>query len=296
LVTTASDVPVQVTVGVGRAPLQGVHIGTAVIDIGTEGIELCSPTGAGEDLIEWPEGRTNVDILGASGHIYERRWVTFALTPLDAAVPQIEHLPNQIERLTKRLANGTAQAAAVESLRRVGTPAVPRLIELLLDQAESREARYGAGCALGRIGGTEVVDPLLAALLDPDAHVRRGAATGFHSLSREYSNERVRLALTRSLQDHADRVDWISAMAVAEHGDPSVIPALMTLAQSPHTDVVDAAFYALAGVGDESLVPFIERVINGEDGRDYGPLTPNVRLAARRAKAAITSRANRRSR
>jgi hypothetical protein len=292
LVTTASDVAVQVTVGVGRRPRRGTHIGDVVLDLGSEGVEICSPPEPGEDLIDWPSGRTDVAILGPSGNIYERRWVTFALTPRDAAAPHTEDLPNHVERLTKRLANQTAQAAAIESLRRIGTPAIPRLIELLLDKAESPEARYGAGCALGRIGGSQVVDPLLAALSDRDVHVRRGAATGFRSLSRKYSDERVRLALTRSLQDHADRVDWLSAMALAELGDARVIPALVTLAQGPHTDVVDAAFYALAGVGDESLLPFIERVINGEDGRDYGLLTPNVRLAARRAKAAITARAS----
>jgi hypothetical protein len=50
---------------------------------------------------------------------------------------------------------------------------------------------------------------------------------------------------------------------------PVVRPVFVPLLPS----TLDGAFYALASVGDESLLPFIERVINGQDGRDYGLLT-----------------------
>lgn len=291
LITVASDTTVKITVGFGGRPARGEQLGDGVITVGPTGLEIGVPPTGGEALLDWPAGRTRVAVFGPPGDPYERAWVALALTPLDALPPRPAGEAERIARLTALLGIPTAQESASESLRRIGAPAVPRLVEMLRDRALSPDARYGAASALGKIGGEEAVAALVDALSDAQPRVRRGAATGLLSLPRQFSSDQVIAALTRALSDHEDRIDWAAAMALGRLGDGRAIPVLVAVLDGGRDDLADAALYALAEVGDTSALPAIERALARCDSRGYGIMTPNVRLAALRARAAIEARA-----
>ena len=78
-------------------------------------------------------------------------------------------------------------------------------------------------------------------------------------------------------------------------GNNQTVPALVALLDGPNPGAADAALYALGVLRDESVLPIIEAVLGGQDGRDFGVLTPNVQLAARRAQQAIAARKSGRS-
>lgn len=96
-----------------------------------------------------------------------------------------------------------------------------------LNQLKSKHAstRLAAVERLGRQGGATVVEPLAAALADPDPAVRCLAAQG---LGRAKSPEAVH-ALVSSLKDPEPEVRVASAKALQDTGHPGAIPALVGL-------------------------------------------------------------------
>jgi HEAT repeat protein len=108
---------------------------------------------------------------------------------------------------------------------------------------------------------------------------------------RPHVDDRVLDALMSALNDHEDRVDWGAALSLGYLGDRRAVSALTALVQSEHVAVIDAALVALGAIGDPSVLPLVERIAAGQDGRNHGILEPNVRGAARRAVADIKGRA-----
>lgn len=70
--------------------------------------------------------------------------------------------------------NADLRNGAMEALVAFGGEAVPRLLQLLVD--ENEEVRNFSAVMLGNIGNHEAVDALVRALRDPDINVRHGAA------------------------------------------------------------------------------------------------------------------------
>jgi len=272
IVKTDNDVAVDVSIGFNGPPPRGSTIAESVIEVGRAGLEVNSLPGVGDELMEWPPGRTRVVVYAPPGDPYARRWVAIRLEPLDAAPPSGEEEPARIERLVAQLGVRPARDAAVNSLRSIGPPARQRLIITLRDHSLTPDARYGAAQALGYIGGAETVEPLLEALADPHPKVRRGAATGFKSLPPSDSDQRVVAALIESLDDHEERIDWLAAMALGRlgAGDTRAIQELVKVAQGTRIDVIDAVLYVLAEVGGASVLPLLERIVSGADERDFG--------------------------
>lgn len=96
-----------------------------------------------------------------------------------------------------------------------------------LNQLKSKHAstRLAAVERLGQQGGATVVEPLTAAMSDPDPRVRCVAAQG---LGRTKSAEAV-AALVAGLKDSETEVRVAAARALQDTGHPSAIPALVAM-------------------------------------------------------------------
>ena len=98
------------------------------------------------------------------------------------------HRVNQlIGELKDRDANRKVRDDAAEALVRIGPPAVKPLIAVLKDQrgdvrSTASQARSKAAQALGEINDRRAVEPLTAALNDPDLDVQRNVAAALFVL------------------------------------------------------------------------------------------------------------------
>ncbi len=120
-------------------------------------------------------------------------------------------------------------------------------------------------------GASEVREPLLRALEDPDLEVRREAAV---SAGRVQLRDAVPL-LQEWLDDPEPDVRSVAATALGEIGDPRPIPDLVRALGDQNTAVRRAAVGALLRTGDESVTTPILGRLDDED--------PEVRIDAAQA-------------
>jgi HEAT repeat protein len=93
----------------------------------------------------------------------------------DAAIiaPQsVSHTDDELDRLLERFLEG--EAGTLGELVAVGEPAVDGLVAMLAQLQLTVAQRFMAANALGAIGSTRAVEPLIAALADAIRHERRG--------------------------------------------------------------------------------------------------------------------------
>jgi hypothetical protein len=293
-VTVASDTAVCVTVGTGGGQRRGERLAESLLMLSAAGLDLGDPPSGSDVLIAWPAGRTQVVVYGPAGDPYARTWIRLMLTPLDATAVSDETLDAQIKRLAARLGNNVSQHAAAATLKRIGDPAKPLLKSMLADKQRSAEERFGAAHALSLIGGPDVVESLLTALTDPHPWVRRGAANAMYELPRPLKDDRIVPALLAAMYDDGERVAWVATLALGRHGDQRALPALTAVLDGPPSELDDAALYALVDIGDSSILPVVQRVLERCERGEWGPFTPNVRIAAERARDGIQKRSRRR--
>ncbi len=185
----------------------------------------------------------------------------------------------------RMLAGGPAQQAeAIETLEGAGSEAAPVLAAVLRDQRRSSaEVRCLAAELLGKVGGGWEATPasLLAALEDPDAHVRSvvSAALPKASVPAEMAvPELVELlgreqnpVHVRALSEYADAAKpglpvllemlanaqldsetrWNAARAIGKIGAEAAdaVPALVTALQDPAATIREHAAEALGDIG-----------------------------------------------
>jgi len=91
------------------------------------------------------------------------------------ATPKGRKHADQIDRLVDLIGNEqfSIRVAATKELIEMGPPAIPALLEVLREGLWF--TRECAARALGRIGGDEVIEPLLECLQDENVGVRRSA-------------------------------------------------------------------------------------------------------------------------
>jgi HEAT repeat protein len=98
-------------------------------------------------------------------------------------VPREYHAdPNEIEAEINRLRRThkttdkddfrDAIFEGMQALQRIGKPALPRLIDLLLDENEWQGLRARVAGTLAMIGDPTAIPPLIKTLRDPDAFIR----------------------------------------------------------------------------------------------------------------------------
>jgi HEAT repeat protein len=220
---------------------------------------------------------------------------------------------------TFRLVSGdtediTAWQDAAGALARLGAPALDPLINALRD--ENSTVRAWSADALGQMGSAQAVEPLIAALSDADVQVRidatvalgkigdpRAAEALVARLSDPQEDEHVRMDAARALghvvtgevfaplvaalDDPAIEVRRQALWALAESAGPHAVDLLLARITDPEACIRHAAVHALAGVGDENLIPLLERIEHQDQGRCRAVL---VRETARYAIECIKKR------
>jgi HEAT repeat protein len=188
----------------------------------------------------------------------------------------------------------TAWQDAAQALARLGAPAVEPLIRALRD--ENSTVRAWSAHALGQMGIPQAVGPLIAALADADLQVRSDASVALGKigdasaaealvarLSDPQENELVRMDAARALgnvvtgavfaplaaalDDPAIEVRCQALWALAESAGPRAVDLLLARITDPEACIRHAAVHALAGVGDENLIPLLERIEHQDQGR-----------------------------
>ena len=140
------------------------------------------------------------------------------------------------------------RAVAAEALVKIGTPAVPALIQALRDRSEN--VRFAAAEALGKLGDPQAVPALIQALGDSDWYVRRAAAEALVKIGTPAVP-----ALIRALGDSDSDVRAVAAWALVKIGTPAVPALIKALGDWWSENVRRAAAEALGDLGDPQAVP-----------------------------------------
>jgi hypothetical protein len=199
---------------------------------------------------------------------FEGKWIT----PDERAEIIKQRYATEVETLISTLKDATAtpeqKSRAENRLIDIKEPAIGPLIAEL--KGKDRGMRGTAAVLLGKIGGKEVLKPLVAALEDEDACA--GAATGLG-----YVRERGAVdELIKALQDE-DAVR-AAAEALGKIGDVRAVDPLIKVMLDFYEDDAThaAAAKALGLIGDRKALGQLQEVME----KDKNPL---VRDAAREA-------------
>jgi len=160
-----------------------------------------------------------------------------------------------VERLDQASGYGV-----VQTLVKLGQPAVEPLITALRDPRPL--VRMHAAEALGQMQDTRAVEPLIAALKDSQDSLRTSAARALGQLGDVHAVE----PLIGVLRDPQRIVRTAAIEALGHLGDVRAVEPLMHLAwdgydETDRANEIDAnAILALGKIGDERLLPKLERV------------------------------------
>jgi HEAT repeat protein len=187
----------------------------------------------------------------------------------------------------------TAWLDAAEALTRIGEPALGPLVAALAD--EHWLVRASSAIALGQLGDLRAVVPLVATLSDTELQVRLDATEALSKLGdpdaidavtallndpAEHELVRAQAAralgqlvrgevlapLVSALDDPSVDVRCQALYALAESAGPVAVDLLLARTTDPNTYVRHAAVTALGRVGDESLIPLLERIAQHDQG------------------------------
>ncbi len=134
----------------------------------------------------------------------------------------------------------------------LGGAVVRRLVEFLTPSAGrgTPPRASSAARALGALGDAQAVDPLLAALRDPDEIVRWAAAEALGALG----DARAVEPLLAAVRDPAGHGRGAAAQALGALGDGRAVEPLLAALRDPDDHVRGAAAQALGALGDGRAV------------------------------------------
>ena len=175
---------------------------------------------------------------------------------IDMTSPPIaEH----IARLNDK--NEEVRRANVDSLIKIGIPAVRALVEALTVTDSS--VRWRAAYILGKIGDVSVVPALVELLKDERPNIRLCAVAAL----RKFGIPAIPV-LIETLADTDITVRSDAALGLVRIGD-SAIPALLDTMRSPDAQARTFAIYAMGRIGNVSTLPIIIEALQDEDDRFY---------------------------
>jgi HEAT repeat protein len=140
--------------------------------------------------------------------------------------------------------------SAAEALARIGSAAVPELLQSLKHPAAV--VRFRAAWALGMIGSDadqEVVPPLIKALGDHDKHVRHLAAYALGEMGPRAQSAAV--PLVAALRDPVAAVRKQAAASLRRIG-AATVPALIEALKDKRSETREAAAHALSLLGPDA--------------------------------------------
>ena len=158
-----------------------------------------------------------------------------------------------IESVSVSSSDYLLRQAAVEALGRIGDS---RALEPLLEVLQDREwkARWSAIYALGRIGDEQALPFLHRCLLEEeDTILRKSAAVTLGQLHRRESVA----ALSKGLSDEDWQVRWAAVYSLGQIADASVWPRLLEVLHDSQDTVRREAARVLGRLGDARAVPYL---------------------------------------
>ncbi len=143
--------------------------------------------------------------------------------------------------------NSSIRNSAVQSIVKIGKPAVPSMINCL-DNPDSIVRRKACD-ALGLMDDTRAVEPLNKMLKDSNRHVRRRAANALIKVGDESSIK----PLIEALEDSEEKVRMRAAEALGKIGDESAIMPLNRLKSDYYDKVSKAAVDAIDAINSRGI-------------------------------------------
>ena len=156
---------------------------------------------------------------------------------------------------------------AADAIAKIGSPAVPFLIEALKN--ENRQVRWRAASALGEIGAeaASAVPALIVRLEDEDEYIRRIAAHALGKIGPEASAAVP--TLIKALQDEDRHQRMVAAYALGKIGTEAVsaVPALINTLQDSNAEIRLNAAMALGRISADaaSAVPALIVALQDQD-------------------------------
>jgi HEAT repeat protein len=220
-----------------------------------------------------------VELLGEQGGRTNDRVYALLLELGDAAVPALLPRIEAKDRITREYV-----IAALGNLK--ATQAIPAIAAILADQKLGR--RYIAAWSLGEIGGESTIAPLIGALSDSDAEVRkyatrslikqnRKAVEPLIEFLRQPQNPLAQACAVRALGDIADprafdvllqqmtgpsRGEVVTALGKLK--DPRMVQTLVSVLRDSDWRVRMNAATALGPIGGELQAPQLEVLLEDE--------------------------------
>ena len=128
------------------------------------------------------------------------------------------------------------------------------------------DVQYEAAGALGDLGDSSAVEPLIAALKNDEiGGIRWKAAEALSKIGSPAVD-----GLIGALRHHDDDVRWKAAIALGEIGDPRAIKPLITLLCDEDRFVKGRAAYALGLIGEPAVSPLISVLREGDGNLRWG--------------------------
>lgn len=178
--------------------------------------------------------RTLIELLGAEGRESHTRIYPFLLELGERVIPFLLEAVETTDPLRREQV-----IAALGNLK--VSRAVPQISRVLTDKSLQR--RYVAAWALGEIGSPEGISPLIAALDDDEAEVRRHAVRALIRL-----NTQPVAKLLAYFAEASPRGAAGAVRALGDIGDPGALEALLLQADGPNRPEV---FQALGKLKDK---------------------------------------------
>ena len=166
-----------------------------------------------------------------------------AFRPLLAALKDNELRETAIEVLWKVDPNWAQSAAAKE--------AVPAVIETL--KSDDERLRRTSATVLGQVGGTRALEPLLAALADPNSSVQEAAASALGDMS----DPRALAPLIAALYQGDQKARNAVSAALVRIGNPIIEPLVQAL-KSKDASVRKTAAAVLVRIGNSVVEPLVD--------------------------------------
>jgi HEAT repeat protein len=220
-----------------------------------------------------------VELLGEPGGRTNDRVYALVLELGDAAIPALLAQVKAPDRIRREYV-----IAALGNLK--ATAAIPAIATVLAEQ--TLERRYVAAWSLGEIGGESTIAPLIAALSDSDAEVRKYATRSLIKQNRKAveplidflgqpQNPLALACAVRALGDIADprafdtllqhlggpsRGEVVTALGKLK--DPRAVEALVSVLSDPDWRIRMNAATALGPIGSEPQAPQLEILLYDE--------------------------------
>jgi len=202
-----------------------------------------------------PGAKAGVPALAHALTDHDQRVCTEAATALGRIGPGAAAAIPILVRLTTEDPEHTASDAAAHALAKIGSAAVPSLIEHVKMGVVIARVRFLT--ALGEAGpdASSAIPELLHALTDRDEAIRAAAARSLGFVGGSTAATTVIPRLIAALKD-SESVVRANAVDGLERIGPrtkDVIPSIASALRDPDQDVRDAAFFALVDFGIQSV-------------------------------------------